>query len=127
MNMESRGSPILWIGLWHGLLLLALLVLLVPLRFVEPWALLLGGLFMGANFLLLSYGIRLVLTPFAAKGRIRAGVFLLFLKFALFLGLLSAVFLRLKLDALSFAVGVSSLLAAIIMERFCAAHFKLGD
>ena len=122
MKADSRGSAILWIELWHGLLLLALLVFLVPLRVVEPWALVLGGLFMGANFLLLGYGVCWLLGSFAAKRRVRAGIFFLFIKFILFLGLLSALLLRIQLDARSFAVGVSSLLVAIVMERFRASQ-----
>ncbi len=120
MNLESRGSSVLWIELWHGLLVLALLVLLVPPQILEPWALLLGGVFMGLNFLLLSYGIRWVLTPFAVKGRVRAGLCLLILKLGLFLGLLSALFFRFELDGPSFAVGISCLLVAIILESFWA-------
>lgn len=118
--MGTQGSAILRIELWHGLLVLALLVLLVPAEILEPWALLLGALFMGLNFFFLSYGIRWVLTPFAVRGRIWAGIFFLILKLGLFLGLVSALLLRVELDASSFAVGVSSLLAASIIERFCA-------
>lgn len=116
MSIAFPASPVVWIEVWHGLLILALLLLLVPLRLLEPYALLIGGLFMGGNFLLLSYGIRLVLTPAATKGRVHLGVFLLLLKFALFLGSMVAVFLKVHLDAISFAVGVSSLLAAIMIQ-----------
>ena len=122
MNGESRGSAILWIELWHGLLVLALLVCLVPLRILDPWGLVLGALFMGVNFLLLGYGVRWLLGPFAARGRVRAGIFLLFMKFVLFLGLLSALLLQTHLEARSFAVGVSSLLVAVIMERVWASR-----
>ena len=76
MSWEARGLPVLRVELWHGLLLAALLAL-APLEWVEPAGLLLGGLFMGVNFLLLAVGIRWVITPFANKGRVRAGVFLL--------------------------------------------------
>jgi hypothetical protein len=123
MKTECPRSPVLWIEFCHGLLLLALFVLLVPIRVLEPWALVLGGVFMGANFLFLSCGIHWVLTPFATKGRIRAGLFLLLLKFFLFLGVASALFQRLQLDAASFAVGISSLLAAVVMERIWASQW----
>jgi len=122
MNGESRGSAILWIELWHGLLVLALLVCLVPLRILDPWGLVLGALFMGVNFLLLGYGVRWLLGSFAARRRVRAGIFLLFMKFVLFLGLLSALLLQTHLEARSFAVGVSSLLVAVIMERVWASR-----
>lgn len=115
-----QGSAVLRIELWHGLLVVVVLALLVPAGILEPWALLLGGLFMGVNFLLLGCGIRWLLTPFAAKGRLRAGIFFLLLKFVLFLGLVLALFLRVQLDVPSFAVGVTCLLVAIVMERLWA-------
>jgi len=116
------GSPILRIELWHGFLLAALIAVLVPLRALDAWAFLLGGLFMGVNFLLLGYGVQRLLSAFAVKGRVRAGIVLLVLKFVLFLGLLSGLIFRVQLDARSFAIGVSSLLAAIILERLWASQ-----
>lgn len=92
MNALSYDWPVLRIEVCHGFLLLALAALLVPPGSLDAWGLLLGGLFMGVNFLLLSFGIRWLLSPFAAKGRIRAGIVLLVLKMLLFLGLLSALF-----------------------------------
>ncbi|MBM4298126.1 MAG: hypothetical protein FJ143_10335 [Deltaproteobacteria bacterium] len=83
---------------------------------IDITALLLGGLFMGVNFLLLSFGIAWVLTPLAGKGRVKAGVGLLVLKLLIFLGLLSLLFFRFEMDALSFALGFSTLLVAIIIE-----------
>ena len=115
MKYESVGPAIVRIELFHGLLILALLLLLVPARLLETGGLLLGGLFMGLNFLLLSQGIRRALTPFAEKGRVLTGVFLLILKLILFLGLLLVLFFRVHFDPLSFAVGISSLLAAIVL------------
>ncbi len=117
---KPQGSAVLRIELWHGVLVLAMLTLLVPVGILEPKALLLGGLFMGVNFLLLSCGIRWLLTPLAVKGRIWAGVFFLLLKFVLFLGLVLALLLRVRLDAPSFAVGVTCLLVAIVMDRLWA-------
>jgi len=58
----------------------------------------------------------LVLTPLAGKGRVKAGVGLLVLKIMLFLGLLSAVFFHFELDAISFALGFTTLLIAIVIE-----------
>ena len=122
--MNLRGSPIFCIELWHGTLLLFLLVVLVPAEMLEAWGLLLGGLFMGVNFLLLSCGIKWVLTPFAGQGRTRAGIFLLTLKMFLLLGLVSALFFRIHFDPLSFAVGVSCLLAAIILHAVSSNEFS---
>jgi hypothetical protein len=115
--MEAASKKtILRIELWHGVLLLMLLATLGSTTVIEPKALLLGGLFMGVNFFLLSYGVAWTLTPLASKGRIKAGVSLLALKLVIFLGLLSLIFFRLEIDALSFALGFSPLLAAIVVE-----------
>jgi hypothetical protein len=107
---------ILRIELWHGILLLVLLAGLGPSAMIDPTALLLGGVFMGVNFLLLSLGVAWVLTPLAGKGRIKAGIGLLVLKIVIFLGLLTTLFYRLDLDAVSFALGFSSLIIAIFLE-----------
>ena len=109
-------ATIIRIELWHGILLIVLLGLLGPARLIEPWALVVGGLFMGANFFLLSYGVLWVLKPLAGKGKVKAGVSLLILKFLVFLGLLSVVFFRFSVDVVSFALGFSTLLVAIMLE-----------
>lgn len=115
--MEAASKKtILRIELWHVVMLLVLLVTLAPGKFVEPEGLLIGGLFMGINFLLLSYGVAWVLTPLAGKGRIKAGVGLLILKIAIFLALLATLFFRVQVDAISFALGFSTLLLAILVE-----------
>jgi len=124
MEAESKKT-ILRIELWHLVMLLALLVTLAPGKFVEPQSLLIGGLFMGINFLLLSYGVAWVLTPLAGKGRVKAGVGLLILKIAIFLALLAALFFRVQVDALSFALGFSTLLLAILVETL-RTRIKLG-
>ena len=114
MKMSGANYPILEVVLWHTTLVIVLFAVLVPLGMVESYSLLVGGLFMGVNFLLLGLGIRGVLTPFAGKGKIRSGVILLTLKLLLFLALLSAFFLKFQFDALSFALGISCLLVAAI-------------
>jgi hypothetical protein len=115
--MEGGSKKtILRIELWHGLMLLTLLATLGPRKLVEPGALLIGGLFMAVNFLLLSFGIAWVLTPLAGKGRVKAGVGLLVFKMAMFLGLLTTLFFRFELHAISFALGFSTLLLAILLE-----------
>lgn len=126
MTLGSQTSLLLRVELWHGLLVLSLLCLLVPANILDPRAFLLGALFMGANFLLLSYGIRLALTPLATKGRVRTGIFLLLFKFVLFLGLVGVLFSRIRLDAASFAVGVTCLLVAIVVEALCA-YRRVGE
>ena len=124
MEAESKKT-ILRIELWHVVMLLALLVTLAPGKFVEPQSLLIGGLFMGINFLLLSYGVAWVLTPLAGKGRVKAGVGMFMLKIAIFLALLAALFFRVQVDALSFALGFSTLLLAILVETL-RTRLKLG-
>ena len=112
----AEKKTILRIELWHVILLLGLVATLGRSKIVEPTALVIGGVFMGVNFLLLSFGVALVLTPLAGTGRIKAGVGLLVLKILIFLGLLSAVFFHFEFDAISFALGFSTLLIAIVIE-----------
>jgi len=115
--MEAAAKrTILRIELWHTILLISLLATLGRSKFVDPTALIVGGVFMGVNFLLLSFGVAWVLTPLAGKGRVKAGVGLLVLKIIIFLALLSAVFFHFEFDAISFALGFSTLLVAIVIE-----------
>ena len=115
--METAArKTILRIELWHIILLLVLLVILAPAKVVDTTALLAGGIFIGVNFLLLSFGVAWVLTPLAGKGRVKAGVGLLVLKIVIFLALLTTLFFRFELDAISFALGFSTLILAIVLE-----------
>jgi hypothetical protein len=120
MKTEALGSAVLRVELLHILLVIGAWAAFLPTRLIEPWALFVGAIFMGVNFLLLSCGIRWVLTPFAGKGRVRSGIALLVLKLALFLGLVSVLLFRIELDPLSFALGFSSLLVAIVVDRLWA-------
>jgi hypothetical protein len=120
MRAEALGLTVVRIELLHVVLIAALWLALAPMKAVDPASLLAGGLFMGINFLLLSSGIRWVLTPFAGKGRVRSGIVLLIVKMALFLGAISLLLTRVSLDPLSFTLGFSSLLAAILAERLWA-------
>ena len=76
---------------------------------------------MAVNFLLLSLGIAWVLTPLAGKGRLKAGIGFLVLKIILFLGLLTTLFFYFSLDAISFALGFSTLIVAVIVESVLSA------
>jgi hypothetical protein len=116
MMEAAAKKTILRIELWHGIMLSGLLAILGQTGWVDSKALVLGGVFMGGNFFLLSYGVAWVLTPLAGKGRIKAGVGLLVLKIVLFLGLLTTLFFRFDLDAISFALGFSTLIVAIFVE-----------
>jgi hypothetical protein len=115
--MEALAKKtILRIELWHALFLVALLLTLGRSKWIDSNALILGGIFMGLNFFLLSYGVAWMLGPLAEKGRVRAGIALLVLKIVLFLGLLTTLFFRFNLDAISFALGFSTLILAILLE-----------
>lgn len=115
MEPAARRT-LLRIELWHGIFLLVLLAVLAPTKSVDPTALLAGGIFMGINFLLLGFGVAWLLTPLAGKGRVKAGIGLLILKIAIFLALLMTLFFRFDLDAISFALGFSTLILAIVLE-----------
>jgi len=115
--MEATAKKTIWrIELWHVLLLLTLAVTLGRTQYLDLTALLVGGAFMGVNFLLLGFGVAWLLTPLAGKGKIKAGVSLLVLKIVIFLGLLLVLFFRFHLDAISFALGFSTLIIAIVIE-----------
>lgn len=115
METTARSS-ILRIECWHGALLLILFLLLARNSLIDGTALLAGGIFMGVNFLLLSYGVAMILTPLASKGKIGLGITLLVLKIVIFLALLTTMFFQFQLDAISFAVGFSTLIVAIVIE-----------
>jgi hypothetical protein len=115
--MEAAAKKIiLRIELWHVILLLGLLAILWPAKLINPTALLAGGIFMGVNFLLLSFGVAWVLTPLAGKGRVKLGIGLLIAKILIFLGLLITLFFQFELDAISFALGFSTLIVAVFLE-----------
>lgn len=84
---------------------------------VEPRSLLLGGAVMGMNFWLLKL-ITDVLRPSERLSHVRTAlaVAAMTLKFALFLGLLAALFWRLPIEGMSFACGVTLLLVACLIE-----------
>ena len=81
--MGTARRTILRIEIWHGVLLLGLLATLGQTKMIEPAALLIGGLFMGLNFFLLSFGVAEVLTPLAGRGKVKLGIALLVLKVAI--------------------------------------------
>jgi len=112
----TANKTILRIETWHGMMLAALFVAVWRSQVLDPMAILIGGVFMGLNFLLLGYGVASLMTPLASRGRIKAGIGLLVLKIIIFLGLLSTLFFRVNIDAISFAVGFSTLLVAIVFE-----------
>ncbi len=106
MNLER-------IELLHVVLLGVVALVAVATGWLSVGSVLLGGAVMGLNFRLLKEIVRRVLRP----GRgwyIALGLFVA--KFGLFLGLLALVFWRVPVDGLSFAVGITLLLAACVIE-----------
>jgi|SRR5215475_3168137 len=115
------------VELWHGAILLALVAISRAMSWLDPLALLAGGIFMGGNFLLLGLGVRWLLSPSVSKTRQRVGACLLMFKLLLFLALISAAFFQLRLDGVSFAVGVSSLLlASLVVSLFTNAFYSMN-
>jgi hypothetical protein len=88
-------------------------------HWAEPGSVLLGGAVMGANFYLLRL-ITNLLSPDAfnpeKRGRVTLAVAAFVLKFGLFLALLAALLLRLPIEGMSFALGVTLLLVACVVE-----------
>ena len=106
---------VLRVEMWNFAIVLTLMAIVTVTKWIDPLALLGGGLFMGVNFFLLSMGVRWIISPNASKRRQRLGMILLVLKLLLFLGLVSAIFFKLKLDAIAFIIGISSLLVATVI------------
>lgn len=88
-------------------------------HWAEPGSVLLGGAVMGANFYLMRL-ITNLLRPDAfdpeKRGRVTLAVTAFVLKFGLLLGLLAALFSRLPIEGMSFALGVTLLLVACVVE-----------
>jgi hypothetical protein len=116
-EMTSRSSTrfVARVEMWNCAIVLVLAAIATTTSTMDPLALLAGGIFMGVNFLLLGTGVRWIISPNMSKKRRRIGMSLLVLKLFLFLGLISTVFVQIKLDVVSFIVGVSSLLVASVI------------
>jgi hypothetical protein len=107
------------IGKFHAALLGATGGVAYATHWMEPARLLLGGVVMGVNFWLLRV-ISNLLRPDAfdptKRGQAALAVAAFGLKFGLFLGLLAALFWRVPIEGMSFAVGVTLLLVACLLE-----------
>ena len=105
--------------MWHVGLLGATGSVAYATHWIEPGSLLLGGAVMGANFYLLrltTYFLRPDAFDPTNRRRAALAVVAFVLKFGLFLGLLAAVFWRLPIEGMSFALGVTLLLVACVLE-----------
>jgi hypothetical protein len=126
IKQQTLGTAVFRIVVVHGLFVGALWISLLPAKLVDSEGLWSGALFMAVNFLLLSWGISSILKPVAEKGRIRTGIALLVLKFILFLAVLYALLIGVRLEPLSFALGFTCLLFAVVFERVWACRVT-GD
>lgn len=106
MNLER-------IEILHAGMLGVTTILAAVTGWLQVGSLVLGSAVMGANFRLLREIVRRVVRP--GNGWHWA-VALFVAKFALFLGLLMLIFWRIPVDGLSFAVGVTLLLTACVVE-----------
>lgn len=99
--------------------LLAGVVLGVTTHWLEPWSLLLGGGVMALNVWLLKLVTNVLISggsdsQNSRKAALAVGGFVL--HFGIFLGMAAALFWRVPVDAMSFAVGITMLLAACVIE-----------
>jgi hypothetical protein len=94
-----------------------------------PGSLLLGGAVMGVNFCLLrvvTNVLRPTVLDATRPGRAAVAIAALTLKFGLFIGLLGMLFWRVPLEGMSFAVGVTLLLVACLIEAAGAELYRKG-
>ena len=101
----------------HGGMLAAFTVAALLTGWLEGGSLLLGGGVMWANLRLLTAIVARLVQP-----NVRAGwaILLVVTKFGLFLGLLGLLLWRVPVEGLSFAVGVTLLLVACVIEALRA-------
>lgn len=107
----------------HVALLAAAVGLALATRLMDAVSVLLGGAVMGLNLWLLRI-IGRALTAAATdpqrQGQAGWALGAILLKFGLFLGLIAALFWRLPVEGMSFAVGVTLLLVACVVEAVSA-------
>jgi hypothetical protein len=106
-----------------GLLALAIGLALWT-SWLAPWSLGLGAAVMGLNMWILRQLFARVLVAGAVQSA-PVVIALMTLQFLLFLGLLIALFWRVPLEPVSFAVGATLLLVACVVEALrCQAAFS---
>ncbi len=96
----------------------------VATRWMDVASLLLGGAVMGLNLWLLRIIARALGAAAAdpqRQGEVGWALGAILLKFGLFIGLIAALFWRLPVEGMSFAVGVTLLLVACVVEAVNAA------
>ena len=102
----------------HVALLAGAVALALATRWMDAASVLLGGAVMGLNLWLLRIiaGALSAATDPQRQGRVGLALGAILLKFGLFLGLIGALFWRLPVEGMSFAVGVTLLLVACVVE-----------
>jgi len=116
------------IGKLHVGLVIAAGAMVAATQWGEPGSLILGGAVMGANFWLLHIIISALCRSAAHPDRqpqVTLGMVGMCLKLALFLGLLAALFMRLPIEGMSFAAGVTLLLVACVIEAARVERMRL--
>ncbi|MBI3786283.1 MAG: hypothetical protein HY270_23080 [Deltaproteobacteria bacterium] len=94
-------------------------------HWAEPASVLLGGAVMGTNFWLMRViagFLRDAIVDPQRKGSAALAVGAFILKFGLFLGLIAALFWRLPVEGMSFALGATLLLVACVVEAVRSDH-----
>jgi hypothetical protein len=103
----------------HAVLLATTVAAAWITRWAEPASIVLGGAVMGVNFWLMRV-IAAALSGRAVRAgegrRVGLAVGALALKFGLFLGLLALLLTHVPVEGMSFAVGVTLLLVACVVE-----------
>jgi hypothetical protein len=103
----------------HVALLAGAVALALATRWMDAASVLLGGAVMGLNLWLLRIiagALSAAATDPQRRGRVGLALGAILLKFGLFLGLIGALFWRLPVEGMSFAVGVTLLLVACVVE-----------
>jgi hypothetical protein len=103
----------------HVLFLAIATVVALATRWMDAMSVVLGGAVMGANLWLLRLIARAVAraaTDPQRRGQVGLALGAILLKFVLFLGFIGALFWRLPIEGVSFAVGVTLLLVACVVE-----------
>lgn len=86
---------------------------------LAPGSIVLGGALMGANLWLMNVMVGAIVRAVAEPGGSGGAgwaVVAMSLKFGLFLGLIAALFWRLPIEGMSFALGSTLLLVACVLE-----------
>jgi O-antigen/teichoic acid export membrane protein len=115
----ATGVDLTRIAKIHVSLLAGAVVLAMVTRWMDAASVLLGGAVMGANLWLLRLIARALARAAAdpqRQGQVGLALVAILLKFVLFLGLIAALFWRLGIEGVSFAVGMTALLVACVVE-----------